>query len=94
MSQRTLFLVAYDVADAGRLQRALRCVARYSLGGQKSVHECPLSVAERKALVADSLSVLDAAQDRLLLTRLDPRARVGILGRAQAPQGDELFYFG
>ncbi|SFF47428.1 CRISPR-associated protein Cas2 [Fontimonas thermophila] len=94
MISRQLFLVAYDVRDPERLHRVLQCVGAYSLGGQKSVHECPLSQAERKALIADSTVLLDPAEDRMLLMHLDPRARVFTLGRAQPPQTGQFFYFG
>jgi len=92
MANRSLYLAAYDVADARRLRAALDLVKGYSTGGQKSVHECFLSEAERAGLLRDVALVLDQADDSFLLLRLDPRARVLTLGKGIAPMGSPYFY--
>jgi len=92
MANRSLYLAAYDVADARRLRAALALVKGYSTGGQKSVHECFLSGAERARLLRDLARELNEADDSFLLLRLDPRARVLTLGKGIAPMDAPYFY--
>ena len=92
MANRSLYLAAYDVADARRLRAALALVKGYSTGGQKSVHECFLSGAERARLLRDIALVLNEADDSFLLLRLDPRARVLTLGKGIVPMDSPYFY--
>ncbi|BCX88951.1 CRISPR-associated protein Cas2 [Methylomarinovum tepidoasis] len=91
---RRLHLAAYDVSDAKRLRAALHITRRYATGGQKSVHECWVTAAEKGHLIADLSQVLDEARDRLLILRLDPRQTVTALGRAVPPADPEWFYIG
>jgi CRISPR-associated protein Cas2 len=92
MESRSLYLAAYDVADARRLRGALDLVKGYRTGGQKSVHECFLTVAERVHLLRNMTALLDAAEDSFLLLRLDPRAKVLTLGRAVEPMDAPYFH--
>ncbi|AGA33155.1 CRISPR-associated protein Cas2 [Thioalkalivibrio nitratireducens DSM 14787] len=94
MSERDFFLAAYDVSRPSRLAAALKLVRAYATGGQKSVHEVFLTPAERGDLLHDMAMILDEEEDRFLLLRLDPRARVYTLGKAQAPSDPDLFYLG
>lgn len=91
MQERKLHLVAYDVADARRLDAVMQCVRAYATGGQKSVYECFLTPAERGRLLADLALLIEENEDRLLLLRLDPRPRVVTLGVAVAP-ADPPYY--
>ncbi|MGQ0656647.1 MAG: CRISPR-associated endonuclease Cas2 [Chromatiales bacterium] len=94
MTDRNLYLAAYDVADPKRLRAALDLVKGYATGGQKSVHECFLTPSERGRLLLDMAQVLEPKQDSFLLLRLDPRARVLTLGVAIKPMEAPYFYFG
>lgn len=93
MSNRDLFLAAYDVTNPGRLRQGLELVKGYATGGQKSAYECFLSPAEVKALLNGMAGVLDPAEDRFMLIRLDTRARVHTLGVATEPADPGYFYF-
>ncbi|MDW8324868.1 MAG: CRISPR-associated endonuclease Cas2 [Burkholderiales bacterium] len=92
MSERNLFLAAYDVADPRRLRLALDLIKGQATGGQKSAYECFLTPAEEAQLLHDMAWVLDPEDDRFLLVTLDPRARVYTLGRAVQPVHPEHFY--
>lgn len=46
MSERQLHLAAYDVREPSRLAAALQLVRAYATGGQKSVYEIFLTLAE------------------------------------------------
>ncbi len=85
MTLRQLHLVAYDIADPGRLDAVMQSVRAFATGGQKSVYECFLTPAERGALLADLALLIDEESDRLLLLRLDPRPKVVTLGIAVPP---------
>ncbi|HXF44581.1 MAG TPA: CRISPR-associated endonuclease Cas2 [Burkholderiaceae bacterium] len=92
LTDRDLYLAAYDVAAPRRLRAALDLVRGYATGGQYSVHECWLTAAERAQLIADAESILDPEEDRLLLVRLDPRGAAITLGVAQRPADPSCFY--
>ncbi len=94
MSQRTLYIAAYDVSDARRLREALKVLKGFASGRQKSVFECFLSEAERRDLLAAVRGVLDAVEDRFFLIRLDPRGKVRTLGKAVRPVDPPWFYVG
>ncbi len=94
MSERSLYLVAYDVRHPRRLQSVLGIVKAYSTGGQKSVHECFLSAAEKAQLKRDLVAVIRADEDAVVLIRLDPRAKPRTLGIAVPPRDEHFFYFG
>jgi CRISPR-associated protein Cas2 len=90
---RFLHLVAYDVSDPRRLRAALELVRAFSTGGQKSVHECYMTESECAALVANADEILDPSRDRMMVLRLDPRARTFSLGTGRPPEQPACFYF-
>lgn len=94
MTQRTLYIAAYDVSDPGRLRDALKVLKGYASGRQKSVFECFLTDAEKRALLAQVRGVLDRDEDRFLLVRLDPRAKIRVRGKAVKPADPPWFYVG
>lgn len=94
MGDRDLYLAAYDVADPRRLRQALDLVKGFATGGQKSAYECFLSAGERAELLRDMGRVLTPEEDSFHLLRLDPRARVIVLGRAVVPEDPPFFLHG
>jgi CRISPR-associated protein Cas2 len=92
MSDRHLHLVCYDVRCPRRLARVLRVVKAWSTGGQKSVHECWLTDAERRLLVGQLRAEIDRRVDRLMLVRPEPGVRT--LGIAVAPRDPRWLYVG
>lgn len=94
MTERNLFIAAYDITDPDRLRQGLEIVKGYATGGQKSAYECFLNLAERKQMLGDMREALDLSDDRFMLIRLDPRSRVHTLGIAAAPADPAYFYFG
>ncbi|MGR9053908.1 MAG: CRISPR-associated endonuclease Cas2 [Gammaproteobacteria bacterium] len=94
MKHRQLYLVAYDIRNAKRLRKALKIVRAYASGGQKSVYECFLTAAEKEALLQEMESVVDAAEDRLVLLKPDAHCRVLTLGKAVPPQDGSFYYIG
>lgn len=94
MSERDLYIAAYDISSPRRLRFALRAVKGYATGGQKSAYECFLTPAERRDLLDDLRAVIEPCEDRVLLIRLDPRSRVHTLGIGEPPQDPPFFYCG
>ncbi|MEA3274004.1 MAG: CRISPR-associated endonuclease Cas2 [Pseudomonadota bacterium] len=94
MTQRVLYIAAYDVSDSGRLRDALKVLKGYASGRQKSVFECFLNAAECSRLLAQIRDVIDTDEDRFFLVRLDPRAKVRTLGKAVKPMDPPWFYVG
>lgn len=94
MPERDLYLAAYDISDPRRLREALRVARTYAAGGQKSVHEVFLTPVEKRALLQAMRVVIDAAEDRFFLLRLDPRARCHTLGVAEPPVDLDYLYVG
>ncbi|MEA3277502.1 MAG: CRISPR-associated endonuclease Cas2, partial [Pseudomonadota bacterium] len=94
MTQRVLYIAAYDVSDPGRLRDALKVLKGYASGRQKSVFECFLTAAERGQLLAQIRAVIDTDEDRFFLLRLDPRTKVRTLGKAVKPADPPWFYVG
>lgn len=94
MRHRTLYLVCYDIADAGRLKAALDVSRRFATGGQKSVHECWLAPHERRQLLTRITRVIDAREDRVLIVALDPHRSVRTLGTARSPTDRHLILIG
>jgi len=94
MSQRQLYIAAYDIRDPKRLRKTLRVIRAYASGGQKSVYECFLSKSEKAALPSEVSDVIDTDEDRFFLLRLDPRSKVYTLGKALPPQDGAFYYVG
>jgi CRISPR-associated protein Cas2 len=91
---RHLFLIGYDIASPRRLRRALKVVKAHAVGGQKSLYECWLTSGELQQAMRSLRELIDAAEDRVVLLRLDPRAQVHTLGIAVEPEDGEFFYAG
>ncbi len=52
------YLIAYDICDEKRLHKVAKLVYAYSLGGQKSALEAPLSKADLKELVSKLTKII------------------------------------
>lgn len=94
MSQRNLYLAAYDVSHIRRARAILHVVRGYATGGQKSVHETFLSPSEKGELIQQVALLLDEDSDRFFLLRLDPRAPTRVLGAGRAPADQGYFFVG
>jgi len=94
MTQRKLHIACYDVARPSRLRAALAVTRGYATGGQKSVHECWVTTIEQADLLQTLCWVIDEAEDRVLLVRLDPRRHTVTLGVAVSPVDDDCIVLG
>jgi CRISPR-associated protein Cas2 len=94
MTNRILYLAAYDVCSPERLQDALHALKAHASGGQKSVFECYLSEAERSALLAEVRDLLDLHENRFMLLPLADPNGIRTLGIAVKPEDPEFYYVG
>ncbi len=70
MTQRQLYLAAYDISCNRRLRKALYALRGYASGGQKSVFECFLTPTEKRQLLEDIAQVINPVEDRLFCCSL------------------------
>jgi CRISPR/Cas system-associated endoribonuclease Cas2 len=67
------YLFAYDIPCNRRRRRVLRCLRRWRVDGQLSVHETWLRPVQARELAAELLDLVDREADKLLACRLDRR---------------------
>lgn len=93
MPVRRLVIAAYDIAAPRRLKRALKHCTDFATGGQKSVHECWVTHAERRALCAGLARICDPVADRWVVADVGAKASLITLGRARvaSPPTDVVF---
>jgi CRISPR-associated protein Cas2 len=94
MVDRKLYVLGYDITEDNRRARALKACKGHGLGGQKSVHECLLTKREQRELEARLRRTIDQGGDRLMVLKLDPRAKIHTLGKAEEPPDPPWFYIG
>lgn len=94
MSDRQLYIIAYDISEPRRLRRALYILKDYAWGGQKSVFECFLTVAEKRELCERIRQTIDEDEDRLLAFKVPEHRAIRGLGTACLPKDEPLFYVG
>ncbi len=79
---RETYVVAYDIADPGRLARVARVCEDHGDRIQKSVFECFLSPSDLIRLRARLGDEIDRAADQVLIVRLgDVAGRVEAIGK-------------
>lgn len=94
MTQRQLYLAAYDISCNRRLRKALYVLRSYASGGQKSVFECFLTASEKRQLLEDIARVINPEEDRFMLLKLAGAKHIRTLGKAVPPQDGTFFYVG
>jgi len=92
--KRRLYLIAYDITEAKRLNQVRKFLKGFSTGGQKSVFECFLTEGELNEVRSVLLGLIDAGEDRVHIFAMDGASRTYTLGIGVAPQDPAFFYFG
>lgn len=70
---RNPVIIAYDISAHSTRRRIYQILLEWRLDGQKSVHECVLSIDEAQELFIQLGQAIDPATDRLLLAWVAPR---------------------
>jgi len=94
MSERLLYIAAYDIRSPRRLRRALTLLKEHASGRQKSVFEVYLDDAEKHRLLSKMADILEPGEDRFFLLRLAGHRRIHTLGRAVLPLDNRYLYIG
>lgn len=94
MSERALYIAAYDVVDNKRRRRMRKMMQGYATGGQKSVFECFLNSNERRWLIIKGCSHLDEQEDRFAILRVEERTQPILHGIATPPVDPHFRYVG
>ncbi|QTA90420.1 CRISPR-associated endonuclease Cas2 [Desulfonema magnum] len=69
-------IVAYDISDNKARGRVFRIMKSWRVGGQKSVHECRLTLREAEELYLQIAEHLNEKTDSLLMVWLQPYRKV------------------
>lgn len=96
MPERALVIAAYDIASSTRrLRRALKHCTAYATGGQKSVHECWVSLPERATLARGLGRICGSDADAWLIADLGRKPTVITLGIGRpAPPPRSVIFIG
>lgn len=81
-TQRTRYLIAYDIADSKRLYRVHKQVEAYAISGQKSFYECWLTSHEFAKFKADLTALTDSVEDRVFIYQLHQDTLPELFGKA------------
>ena len=69
---KTVYLISYDVADARRLRLTYRKMCGFGISLQYSVFRCELSPLQLHSLKEGLWSILNLAEDRVMVVNLGP----------------------
>lgn len=72
MSERTVYIVAYDICDAKRLRMVYKTMRGYGEHWQYSVFRCELTPAEKVKMMTDLGRIMNDAEDQVLIAPLGP----------------------
>ncbi|WP_428265544.1 CRISPR-associated endonuclease Cas2 [Haliangium sp.] len=72
MSQRTVYLVCYDISDPKRLRSVYQTMRGYGDHLQLSVFRCDLNESERVRMITELGDLLNHAEDQVLIVHLGP----------------------
>ena len=76
-------IVAYDIRRNKIRRKVLRILRQWRIDGQKSVHECRLTLAEAEELFVQLAELIDPETDRLLLSWVQVRRRGAARGKGR-----------
>lgn len=90
MSERNLYLVAYDVRNPKRLRRVHKALTGFGDPLQFSVFQCALTSLEHQRMIAAVSGIIHHREDRVLIVDMGPqdgrgRRSMQILGLQEVP---------
>lgn len=74
MSERKVYLVAYDITDKKRLRKVHKKLRGYGDSMQYSVFWCVLSPAERELMISSLIELINTKDDRIMIADLGPKS--------------------
>ena len=88
--RRTPYLFAYDITDDKRSHKVRRCLQRWRVNGQYSVHETKLLPYQAQELTTEVVELIDQSTDRLLVGRLRQRGSGPVHVLSRSPMRPQL----
>lgn len=82
-TNRSRYLIAYDICDAKRLYRVHKKVEAYAIGGQKSFYECWLTKHKLAHFKQEIRDIMETNEDRLLIFQLHSDPQPLLFGKAK-----------
>ena len=85
MSQRIIYIVAYDICNPRRLRKVYKLMRGYGEHWQYSVFKCELTSTQKAKMIAELSELIQKNEDQVLLAPLGPAdgrnaSRIEILG--------------
>lgn len=77
--ERASFVFSYDISDPKNARAVRRCLQRWRMDGQLSVHEAVMTAVEVETLSVELVELIDPQTDRLLVFRLSRRGQGPVL---------------
>ncbi|WP_006787898.1 CRISPR-associated endonuclease Cas2 [Thiorhodospira sibirica] len=77
--ERSSFVFSYDISDPKNARAVRRCLQRWRMDGQLSVHEAVMTAVEVETLSVELAELIDPQTDRLLVFRLSRRGQGPVL---------------
>jgi CRISPR-associated protein Cas2 len=69
-------IFAYDISNNKNRYRVRKTLKEWSLGNQKSVYECRLSMGEAVELFLQLNDLLNHKKDQLIMARIEPHRKL------------------
>jgi CRISPR-associated protein Cas2 len=90
MSDRSIYLVAYDIRDPKRLRLVHKKMMGFGDAVQFSVFQCELSRAEKQLMIGALSEIIQHNEDRVLIVEMGRRkgrvrSALQVLGRQELP---------
>ena len=94
MAKARPVVVAYDISKDSSRRRVYRILRDWRIEGQKSVHECRLTMDQAQELFIQLGRYIDPATDMLMMAWLEPRRSMLFRGTGTDKVKRTNWYFG
>lgn len=74
MSDRTVYIVAYDICDPKRLRAVYKTMRGFGDHWQYSVFRCELTAAQKVMMITKLSGIMNDSEDQVLIAPLGPPA--------------------
>lgn len=72
MSERSVYIVAYDICDPKRLRKVYKTMRGYGDHWQYSVFRCELTAAQKVRMITALGDIINHQEDQILIAPLGP----------------------
>lgn len=72
MSERTVYIVAYDICDPKRLRAVYKTMRGFGEHWQYSVFRCELTRAQKVVMITQLSEIINDSEDQIMIAPLGP----------------------